>query len=298
LPYSIGSVTESCVLQGRRIEPAQFDQVRQLVATHPEWSRYRLSRELCALWDWRTSTGQFKDMAARTLLAKLAQRGWIRLPERRALSPNRHRLVAPPPRSWTTAPIVGSLSELGGVDLAEVSSCSTGRAEVRAVLAQFHYLGWRMPVGENLQYLARGANGRLVAVLVFGAAAWKCAARDQWIGWTVGQRETRLGWIANNQRFLIAPWVRVRYLASHLLGEVARRIAADWRQKYGHPIVMLETFVERDRFAGTCYRAANWQRLGSTRGRSRQDSDRDLRVPVKEIYAYPLRPDWRKELTR
>lgn len=291
-------MTESCVLQGRRIEPAQFDQVRQLVATHPEWSRYRLSRELCALWDWRTSTGQFKDMAARTLLAKLALRGWIQLPERRGPSPNRHRLMAPPPRSWPTEPIVGSLSELGGVELAEVSSCSTGRAEVRAVLAQFHYLGWRMPVGENLQYLARSGNGRLVAVLVFGAAAWKCAARDQWIGWTVGQRETRLGWIANNQRFLIAPWVRVRYLASHLLGEVARRIAADWRRKYGHPIVMLETFVERDRFAGTCYRAANWQRLGSTRGRSRQDSDRDLRVPVKEVYAYPLRPDWRKELTR
>jgi hypothetical protein len=190
------------------------------------------------------------------------------------------------------------LSELGGVELAEVSSSSSGRAEVRAVLAQFHYLGWRMPVGENLQYLARGGHGGLVAVLVFGAAAWKCAARDQWIGWTVGQREARLGWIANNQRFLIAPWVRVRYLASHLLGEVARRIAADWRQKYGHPIVMLETFVERDRFAGTCYRAANWQRLGSTRGRSRQDRDHDLRVPVKEVYAYPLRPDWRKELTR
>jgi hypothetical protein len=285
-------------LQGRRIEPVQVEQVRELVTAHPHWSRYRLSRELCALWDWRTPTGQYKDMAARTLLLKLERRGWVCLPERRVPSPNRHRLAPPAPRSWSTEPLEGSLSEVGPVDLNEVSSDAVGRAEVRAVLAQFHYLGWRMPVGENLQYVARSGNGRFLAVLVFGAAAWKCAARDRWIGWTVGQRETRLGWIANNQRFLITPWVRVRYLASHLLGEVARRIAADWRQKYGHPIVMLETFVERDRFAGTCYRAANWQRLGSTRGRSRQDSARDLRVPVKEVYAYPLRPDWRKELTR
>jgi hypothetical protein len=291
-------VTASGVLQGRRIEPVQVEQVRELVTAHPHWSRYRLSRELCALWDWRTPTGQCKDMAARTLLLKLERRGWVCLPERRGPSPNRHRLAPPAPRCWSTEPLEGSLSEVGPVDLNEVSSDAVGRAEVRAVLAQFHYLGWRMPVGENLQYVARSGNGRFLAVLVFGAAAWKCAARDRWIGWTVGQRETRLGWIANNQRFLIAPWVRVRDLASHLLGEVARRIAADWQQKYGHPIVMLETFVERDRFAGTCYRAANWQRLGSTRGRSRQDSARDLRVPVKEVYAYPLRPDWQKELTR
>jgi uncharacterized protein YigA (DUF484 family) len=190
------------------------------------------------------------------------------------------------------------LSGLGRVELTEVSSLSSGRAEVRGFLAQFHYLGWRMPVGENLQYLARSGAGELLAVLVFGAAAWKCAVRDRWIGWTLEQRQARLGALANNQRFLIAPWVRVRYLASHLLGEVARRIAGDWQRKYGHPVVLLETFVERDRFAGTCYRAANWRGLGSTQGRSRQDRDRQLRVPVKEVYAYPLQPDWREVLTR
>jgi hypothetical protein len=291
-------VIESGVIQGRRIGPEQLHQVRALVATHPQWSRYRLSRELCALWDWRTPTGQWKDMAARTLLLKLDRRGWVRLPERRALSPNRHRLAAPPPRSWMTEPLVGSVSDLGGVELTEVSSLSSGRAEVRAALAQFHYLGWRMPVGENLQYVARSGAGELLAVLVFGAAAWKCAVRDRWIGWTLEQRQARLDALANHQRFLIAPWVRVRYLASHLLGEVARRIAADWQRKYGHPVVLLETFVERDRFAGTCYRAANWQGLGSTQGRSRQDRDRQLRVPVKEVYAYALRPDWREVLTQ
>jgi hypothetical protein len=291
-------VIESCVIQGRRIEPEQVGQVRALVSEHPHWSRYRLSRELCALWDWRTATGQWKDMSARTLLLKLSQRGWIRLPERRALSPHRHRLAAPAPRSWPTDPIQGSLAEVGPVELREVSSEAGGRAQARAFLAQYHYLGWRLPVGQNLQYVARSQDGDLLAVVVFGAAAWKCAARDRWIGWTPAQREARLGWIANNQRFLIAPWVRVRYLASYVLGEVRRRIASDWQRKYGHAVVLLETFVEQDRFKGTCYRAANWQWLGCTRGRSRQDRTRTLQVPVKEVYACPLSSDWRKELTR
>ena len=175
-PVDSGPVIESCVLQGRRIEPDQFAQVRELVAGHPQWSRYRLSRELWALWDWRSPTGQWKDMAARSLLAKLARRGWIRLPEPRGPSPNRHRLAAPPEREWERTPISASLSELGAVEITEVSSTAPGRAEARSALAQFHYLGYRRPVGENLQYVARSGRGRLLAVLVFGAAAWKCAA--------------------------------------------------------------------------------------------------------------------------
>lgn len=289
-------VTESCVMQGRRIEPLEWLQLRALVANHPEWSRYRLSRELCVLWNWRTATGQWKDMAARTLMRKLAQRGWIQLPARRGPSPNRHRLAPPPARSWPTTPITSSLSDLGSLRISEVSRQAEGRAEVRAALAQFHYLGYRTPVGENLQYVVRDDADRLLAVLVFGAAAWKCAPRDHWIGWTPARRQARLSGIANNQRFLILPFVNVRHLASHVLGRVARRIAADWQAKYGHRPVLLETFVERERFAGTCYRAANWQGLGSTQGRSRQDRRRTLQVPVKEIYVYLLRADAREAL--
>jgi hypothetical protein len=284
-------------VQGRRIQPEDLRQVRELVAGHPEWSRYRLSRELCALWGWRTDTGRWKDMAARTLLLKLAERGWIALPARRGLSPNRHRLAAPPARSWPTVPRVGSLAEVGPLRIAEVSAQAEGRAEGRAALAQFHYLGYRAPVGENLQYLVRDGQGRLLAVLVFGAAAWKCAARDRWIGWSPAERARGLSRIANNQRFLILPAVEVRHLASHVLGRVARRIAVDWRAKYGHPVLLLETFVERDRFVGACYRAANWQTLGSTQGRSRQDRQRTLRVPVKDVYVYALDADFREALT-
>jgi hypothetical protein len=283
-------------MQGRRIEPVELLEVRELVANHPEWSRYRLSRELCVRWDWRTPTGQWKDMAARTLMLKMAERGWIQLPARRGLSPNRHRLVPPPLRSWPTTPITGRLSDVGPLRITEVSTQADGRAEVRAALVQFHYLGYRTPVGENLQYVVRDEADRLLAVLVLGAAAWKCAARDRWIGWSPGQRQARLSWIANNQRFLILPSIRVRDLASHVLGRVARRMAGDWQRKYGHPVVLLETFVERARFAGTCYRAANWQALGSTCGRSRQDRQRTLQVPVKDLYACPLTADFREAL--
>lgn len=285
-------------MQGRRIEPVEFLQLRQLVAHHPEWSRYRLSRELCVRWNWRTATGQWKDMAARTLMLKMAQRGWIQLPARRALSPNRHRLAPPPPRSWPTTPITGPLPDLGPLTLSEVSAQADGRAQVRTALVQFHYLGYRTPVGENLQYVVRDGAQRLLAVMVFGAAAWTCAARDRWIGWTPEQRQARLSWIANNHRLLILPAVDVRYLASHVLGGVARRIADDWQAKYGHRVVLLETFVQRERFSGTCYRAANWQPLGSTQGRSRQDRRRTLQVPVKDLYACPLKADFREDLTR
>lgn len=289
-------MSEACVLQGRRIEPADVRAVHDLVNAHPQWSRYRLSRELCALWDWRTERGVWKDMAARTLLSKLHERGWIQLPPPRGPSPNRHRLVAPPPRAWDSTPITGSLRALGSLAVEEVSQLTTDRQEVRSALASFHYLGYRAPVGENLQYTVRDGAGRLLSVMVFGAAAWKCAARDRWIGWGTRQREEGLRKIANHSRFLILPWVQVPHLASHVLGAVARRIGGDWERKYGHPVVLLETFVESGRFRGTCYRAANWQALGTTTGRSRQDREHTLRVPVKEVFVLPLRATFREEL--
>jgi len=284
------------VLHGRRFQAPELHQVQALVATHPEWSRYRLSRELCALWDWRTASGQWRDMAARTVLLKLEQRGWVRLPACRMVSPNRHRLAAPAPREWDRRPITGSLAALGPVEIREVSAGRAQREELRAALAHFHYLGYRAPAGENLQYVVRDRAGRLLAGAVFAGAAWKCAARDQWIGWSRGQREARLNCIANNVRFLLLPWVGVPHLGSWILGALGRRIAGDWQAKYAHPVVLLETFVEQERFAGTCYRAANWLRVGETTGRSRADRHRTLRVPVKELYVRPLRPDFREAL--
>ena len=170
----------------------------------------------------------------------------------------------------------------------EVSGQPAGRAWIRGALAQFHYLSFGGVVGQNVQYLVRDGRHRPVACAVFGAAAWKCQDRDRFIGWSAEQRQRNLGLIANNSRFLILPWVRVPHLGSWILGRVTGRIARDWRAKYGIPVVVLETFVERERFRGTVYRAANWQRVGATTGRTRQDRHTCIQVAVKDIYVHPL----------
>ena len=171
----------------------------------------------------------------------------------------------------------------------------------RRYLAQHHYLSYGGPIGENLGYLIRSCAGVELACLLFGAAAWQCAGRDQWIGWSTEQRAAGLQFIANNSRFLILPWVRVEHLASHILAQIARRIAADWQKRYHHAIHLLETFVQPDRFRGTCYQAANWIRVGQTTGRTRQSRrqrDNLVHAPRKDIYLYPLVSDVRRELCR
>jgi hypothetical protein len=291
-------VNESLVVQGRAVSELDLDLIRQWVGQNPGWSRWRLSRELAARWAWRNDAGQLKDMAARTLLVKLAQRGLIELPARRQTPTNRMGCPHPIPAGWeeTPGPIDCSLAQLGSLSLHEVSSQASERVWVRAALGRFHYLGFGGAVGENLQYVARNDQGRPLACLVFGAAAWKCQDRDRFIGWSAQQRQANLGRIANNTRFLILPWVKVPHLASWLLGRMSRRLSIDWQAKYGHPIALLETFVERERFAGTAYRAANWLAVGATAGRTRQDRHTRIQAPVKDIYLYPLRRSFREAL--
>ena len=291
------SMAEAQVIQGRRLGEAELRQVRELMAQHPEWSRWRISQQLCVLWNWRNGAGQYKDMAARTLLVKLEQRGLIHLPPRRRIPTNRMRTPGRLVRRWNQTPVQDSLAELGRLRIEEVSQERARREEVAAALEEFHYLGsGGGTVGENLQYRVAQADDRLLAGLWFGAAAWKCAARDQWIGWSAEQRETHRGSITNNSRFLILPWVRWQNLGSWILGQVLRRLSSDWQRKYGHSIALVETFVERGRLRGTVYRAANWQRIGETQGRSRQDRYNCLQVPVKDVYVYPLRGNFREVL--
>ena len=291
-------MTESLFLQGRSLSETDLQSIRQWLGDHPDWSRRRLSREVATRWDWRNGAGLLKDMAARTLLVKLHQRGLVELPPRRQVPTNRMRCsskVAADPQE-SPQPIDCGLAQLGELNLQEISSKTTQRAWVRAMLGQFHYLGFGGAVGENLQYVVLDGQGRPLACLVFGAAAWKCADRDRFIGWTSEQRQRNLGLIVNNTRFLILPWVRVPHLASWILGRVSRRIAADWQLKYGHSVALLETFVERERFRGTAYRAANWQDVGSTTGRTRQDRYSSIEAPVKDIYLLALRRSFRKAL--
>jgi hypothetical protein len=163
-------------------------------------------------------------------------------------------------------------------------------------LQRHHYRGFAGAVGENVQYLFWDAQGRELAVMVFGAAAWKVAARDEFIGWSVAQRRQALRLIANQQRFLILPWVQVAHLASHLLALAVRRLAQDWQARYGHRVWLVETFVEEPRFAGTAYQAAGWLCVGRTTGRTRQDPDRTIQTPIKAVWVRPLHPQFRKHL--
>jgi len=282
-------------MQGRQWSGADLELIRGLLDEHPEWCRSRLSVELCERWAWRNAQGRLKDMAARTLLLKLERAGHLRLPARRGPSPNgrRNRLV--PVMAQVPDPIRGVLRELRPLSVSVVAPGSQDLRLFNGLLAHEHYLGHRNTVGENLRYLVRDRQGRPVACVLFGSAAWKCAVRDTFIGWDRATRERNLPYLANNTRFLIPGWVQVPHLASHVLGLIAQRIRADWQAKYGHPVHALETFVD-PRFRGTGYRAANWLRLGQTRGRTRNDRAHCIRTSVKGVYLYPLVKDFREAL--
>jgi hypothetical protein len=290
---------EPICLQGRTLSGDDLAAVRALIAEHPDWHRTALSLHLCHLWNWRNGAGRLKDMAARTLLLKLQDRGLVELPppQRRTRRPCAQ---APPDfqtqlPSLAPDPICGSLESLRPVRM-ELAHTLELRRRAGQLLSQYHYRGFNGAVGQNVQYLAKDVHGRELAVMVFGAAAWKVAPRDRFIGWSAEQRQRRLGAIANQQRFLILPWVRAPHLASHLLGLSTRRLAADWQGRYGHPVWMVETFVEAG-FVGAAYKAAGWLHLGQTTGRTRQDRHHTLQTGPKAVWVRPLHPRFRQRLT-
>lgn len=275
--------------QGRQLNGGQIAWLRDWIAAHPQWSRKRLSRELCQAWDWRNGGGRLKDFAARSLLEKLEGRGLVVLPPLQLL--RRHPRPKGPALggvSWPTEPVEAPWSQIQPLLWLQPAPGTVEAGRFAAYLEQYHYLGFRV-VGENLKYLVQDRQGRDLACLLFGAAAWRAAARDKFLGWSEGQKSHGLPLVANNTRFLVLPWVQVRGLSSHLLSRVARRLSGDWQRKYGHPIYLLESFVDTTRFRGTCYRAANWQCVGQTRGRGRQGRDHQrATATVKDIYLYPL----------
>ena len=291
-------MSEQGIIQGRFIGEAEMAQVRAMLAGHPDWSRRRISEHLARLWDWRNPAGQLKDMAARTLLLKLERRGLIELPVRRQIPSNRMgRKSIPTPAPFPgMSPVNHALADLLPLTLNEISrqKLSGQRACFEALLQHHHYLGHRGSVGENLQYLVLDRQGQPLACVLFGAAAWQCKARDQHIGWDAPTRQRRLGYVTNNTRFLILP--KVPHLASHVLGSIVRRLSQDWQHKYGHPIHLLETFVDTSRFHGTCYRASNWIHVGQTTGRTRQNKSMIPQSSQKAVWLYPLRSDYRQAL--
>ncbi len=275
------------VVQGMSVDADRLDWLRGLIEQNGEWSRKRLARELCLRWDWRNEQGRLKDFAARSFLLKLEAGGWIELPALREDQRRRPRSVAEWEGWREPAPWEGCLRQLKPVVLEVVRAGTEAARRWAFLLDRYHYLGFRV-VGENLGYLAYDGRGRELACLLFGAAAWRCRARDIHLGWTSEQRTIGLSRLANNTRFLILPWIQAPHLASHLLSRIARRISEDWQSKYGHGLKWLETFVDTTRYAGTCYRAANWEYVGQTTGRGRQDREHRLAVPPKAVYLLHL----------
>jgi len=288
-------MNKAMVIQGRETTPKDIELVREMIKANPSWGRSRLSKELALFWNWRALSGQLKDMACRSFLLKLERQGYISLPAPRWSCRKAGGRAPIPYVAHKTAVIAGKLDGLTPLRI-EVVKDKDLLGLFKCLLSRYHYLGFSRTVGENLKYLIFDREDNPVVCLLFGSAAWKITPRDNFIGWDEARRKANLHLVTNNMRFLILPWVKVPHLASHILGRVARRISSDWINRYNHPIYMLETFVEKERFRGTCYKAANCVYVGESKGRSRNDRYKTLKVPLKDIYLYPLSKRFRQVL--
>jgi Domain of unknown function (DUF4338) len=280
------------------ITAGQIEFIRQLIRQHPGATRRRLSLLLCEAWGWKQANGVPRDMVCRGLLLSLHRAAQIDLPPARAKGFN--PAVRHASKRWKaavevdTTPLLAPLSALRPLEFRLVRRTSE-EVLFNNLIEQYHPLQYAQPVGEHLKYTVY-AGGRPIACLAWSSAPRHLGARDRYIGWDVEARRRNLRFLAYNPRFLVAPWVRVRLLASHILGQMARRIAGDWEQVYGHPVYFLETFVDPERHRGTCYRAANWVVLGRTTGRGKNDQTNRANRSIKEVLGYPLTPCFRELL--
>jgi hypothetical protein len=281
--------------RGREISREDILYIRALIELHPQESRRTLSTKLCEAWQWRQANGALRDMVCRGMLLMLDRAGQIELPP---VSYVRHNPLVnrakPEPVRIDTTPIQDGLRNLQPLEFEPVRR--TEKEPLwNSLVEEHHYLRYQQPVGEHLKYLVWGQS-RPLACLAWSSAPRHLGARDRYIGWNAEARLRNLRFIAYNTRFLILPWVTVEHLASHILGRMASRISADWQRIYGHPIYFLETFVDPERFRGTCYRAANWVLLGKTTGRGKQSNSYVPNRSIKEVLGYPLAKQFRELL--
>jgi Domain of unknown function (DUF4338) len=271
--------------------------IRRLIVEHPGSSRWVLSKKLCEAWNWVQANGAVRDMLCRGLMLMLHREGLIELPPARRVTRNpmveRSRPVLV---SVDETPLLASFTELGPLQVRQVRR-TPEEALFNSLLQQHHYLGYTQPVGEHLKYLVY-AQGRPIACVAWSSAPRHLGSRDRFIGWDKQARLKNVRLLAYNTRFLMLPWVRVAHLASHILGRMARRLSADWQALYAHPIYFIETFIDPQRFRGTCYRAANWKVLGQTTGRGKDDLAHKANRSIKQVLGYPLVKDFRQRLSQ
>ena len=281
--------------RGRAVTAEDILFIRAFIAAHPDASRRRLSALLCEAWQWKQANGAPCDMICRGLLLMLHRAGEIELPAVRQTSLNPFvRRERPQPPLIDRTPVSGSLGQLGPIELTQVRRTAQ-EPLFNSLIEHHHYLGYEQPVGEHLKYLV-WAQGRPIACLAWSSAPRHLGSRDRYIGWSAEARRRNIRFIAYNTRFLILPWVTVPHLASYLLGRMARLLSQDWERLYGHPIYFLGTFVDPERFRGTCYRAANWVMLGRTTGRGKDDHTNRPNRSIKEVLALPVHRRFRELL--
>jgi len=282
------------------VSAAEVEFIRQLITQHPGANRRQLSLRLCEAWGWKQANGALRDMVCRGLLLELERAGRLELPPASHVHRNppvrhpAHGTKAPAPLLLDTTPLQVPLRVLRPLEFQPVRR-TPEEPLFDYLVAQYHPLGYVRPVGEHLKYLVY-ATGRPIACLAWSSAPRHLGARDRFIGWSAEARRRTIRFLAYNPRYLIVPWVQVKYLASHLLGEMARRISSDWERSYGHPIYFLETFVDPERHRGTCYRAANWVVMGRTTGRGKNCPNQRPNRSIKEVLGYPLTPRFRELL--
>lgn len=286
--------------RGRSLTEADIAFIRHLIAAHPQASRRALSNKLCEAWQWRQPNGRFCDMVCRGLMIKLDRAGHIELPAVRRINPNPLARPAaerkrPLPMLVDTTALCAALAELRPLQFRQVRH-TLEEPLFNSLIERYHYLGYTHPVGEHLKYLVLALN-RPIACLAWSSAPRHLAPRDRFIGWSAKARRQNIGLVAYNTRFLILPFIKVPYLASHILSSMARVLPRDWERIYGHPIYFLETFIDPERFRGTSYRAANWIYLGLTSGRGKDDRTHNPNRPLKEVLGYPLLKRFRERLS-
>jgi hypothetical protein len=278
---------------GRQFTQQEIHWINQLIEKDPAITRQELSRRFCQQTDWRKPDGGLKDMSCRVAFLKMDKDGLVKLPAAK------RAYAKPGTRKRRTAycrqkeKIVESAGQLDPV-LELVTKRQS--AIWNEFIDRYHYLGYTALAGAQLRYFVK-SNGRVVALLGFGAAAWKTAPRDDYIGWSAQQRKKNLHLIVNNARFLILPWVHSKNLGSKILSMAARRVASDWQSRYNYQPCLLETFIEKKRFCGTCYKAANWICVGDTKGRGKLDVKNEYKLPVKSVWLYPLCLNFRQKLS-
>ncbi len=283
--------------RGRAISAADVTFMRELIARYPDASRRQLSRHLCTAWGWVQPNGAPRDMVCRGLMLVLARAGHLALPPVRRRPPNPlARRARPRAMAVDPTPLRTSLRALGPLAFRQVRR-TAAEPLFNSLLERYHYLGYTQPVGEHLKFLV-GAGARPLACFAWSSAPRHLGPRDRYLGWAPAVRRQNVRFVAYNSRYLILPWVEVPHLASHLLGHMGRRLSAEWERVYGHPVYFAETFVDPQRFRGTCYRAANWLVLGRTTGRGQADLSHRVNRSIKDVLGYPLVKDFRARLTR